>query len=228
MLTREQWWSATTQITYSVSGTEINKDDKWWSVTRGRQKWLTRLSSYRNIHGRSYTSSTAPQHKYLISQSHDRSSVHLDTWIRVFQKLLMCWEFPHTAISEFTENVRKGPVRVSLGDNRQSASSWERGNRNSNDQPQYADPQVPHLPAVNNKLKPLNDNRRWKNAAWSEAQFLLPQSNSMKAWILPISGWWRRDGERELWMPQPTWACYTEPHRLQSSLCSASVTMVIQ
>lgn len=29
----------------------------------------------------------------------------------------------HTAISEFTENVRKGPVRVSLGDNRQSASS---------------------------------------------------------------------------------------------------------
>lgn len=135
----------------------------------------------------------------------------------------------HTAISEFTENVRKGPVRgSSLGDNRQSASSWERGNRNSNDQPQYADPQVPHLPAVNNKLKPLNDNRRWKNAAWSEAQFLLPQSNSMKAWILPISGWWRRDGERELWMPQPTWACYTEPHRLQSSLCSASVTMVIQ
>lgn len=64
------------------------------SVTRGRQKWLTRLSSYRNIHGRSYTSSTAPQHKYLISQSHDRSSVHLDTWIRAFQKLLLCWEFP--------------------------------------------------------------------------------------------------------------------------------------
>lgn len=106
----------------------------------------------------------------------------------------------HTAISEFTENVRKGPVRgSSLGDNdslmwahnRPSASSWERGNRNSNNQPQCADPQVLHLPAVNNKLELLNDNRRWKNAAWSEAQFLLPQSNGMKAWILPISGWWR-------------------------------------
>lgn len=210
MLTREQWWSATTQITYSVSGTEINKDDKWWSCFSVSETkcdvWKTKTIDQTELvpkHTRPlvhlFNRSSTQVSDQPITRQELRAFRHMDQSVSETADVL---GVSHTAISEFTENVRKGPVRgSSLGDNRQSASSWERGNRNSNDQPQYADPQVPHLPAVNNKLKPLNDNRRWKNAAWSEAQFLLPQSNGMKAWILPISGWWRRDGERELWIP---------------------------